>query len=96
MTDYWLSKLFFDLQHDPQLASEYRADMAAVFDRYQIRPELRRALLDDDVAVLSPLVNAYLLRFYFQIRGMPEAEFIARLHAMKSDTAQTGETVRHG
>ena len=23
------------------------------------------------------MVNAYLLRFYFQIRGMPEAEFIA-------------------
>ena len=29
MTDYWLSKLFFDLQHDPQLAAEYRANMAA-------------------------------------------------------------------
>jgi hypothetical protein len=24
------------------------------------------------------------LRFYFQIRGMPEGEFIARLHALKA------------
>ena len=96
MTDYWLSKLFFDLQHDPQLAGEYRADMPAVIERYQIKPELRRALLDDDVAVLSPLVNAYLLRFYFQIRGMPEAEFIARLHAMKSGATRTAEATRHG
>jgi hypothetical protein len=32
MTDYWVSKLFFDLQHDPKLAAEYRADMAAVID----------------------------------------------------------------
>jgi hypothetical protein len=96
MTDYWLSKLFFDLQHDPQLATAYRADMPGVLDRYQIKPDVRRALLDDDVAALSPLVNAYLLRFYFQIRGMPEADFIARLHAMKSSAAQPAEAARHG
>jgi Aromatic-ring-opening dioxygenase LigAB, LigA subunit len=83
MTDYRVSKLFFDLQHDPQLAAEYRADMAAVLDRYEIKPELRSALEHDDVGALAPLVNAYLLRFYFQIRGMPQDEFIARLHALK-------------
>jgi hypothetical protein len=82
MTDYWVSKLFFDLQQDPKLAAEYRADMPAVIGRYEIKPELRKALLEDDVGALAPLVNAYLLRFYFQIRGMPEAEFIARLHAL--------------
>jgi hypothetical protein len=83
MTDYWVSKLFFDLQHDPKLAAEYRIDMSAVIGRYEIKPELRKALLEDDVGMIAPLVNAYLLRFYFQIRGMPEAEFIARLHALK-------------
>lgn len=84
MTDYCVSKLFFDLQQDPKLAAEYRADMAAVIGRYEIKPELRKALLEDDVGTLAPLVNAYLLRFYFQIRGMPEAEFIARLHALQA------------
>jgi hypothetical protein len=84
MTDYWVSKLFFDLQQDPKLATEYRADMAGVIGRYEIKPELRKALLEDDVGTLAPLVNAYLLRFYFQIRGMPEAEFIARLHALQA------------
>ncbi len=44
MTDYWLSKLFFDLQHDAQLVTDYRADMAAVIERYRIKPEVRRAL----------------------------------------------------
>lgn len=83
MTDYWVSKLFFDLQHDGELAAEYRADMAAVIARYEIRPDIRKALLEDDVATLAPLVNAYLLRFYFQIRGMPESEFISRLHALQ-------------
>jgi hypothetical protein len=84
MTDYWLSKLFFDLQHDAQLAADYRTDMAGVIGRYDIKPEVRKALLTDDVGAISPLVNAYLLRFYFQIRGMPEAEFITRLHAIKA------------
>jgi hypothetical protein len=92
MTDYWLSKLFFDLQHDPKLAADYRADMASVIDRYEIKPELRQALLADDVGAIAPLVNAYLLRFYFQIRGMPEAEFIARLHALQAKKKE----VAHG
>ena len=94
MTDYWVSKLFFDLQQDPKLAAEYRADMPAVIDRYEIKPELRKALLADDVGMLAPLVNAYLLRFYFQIRGMPEAEFIARLHALQAKPAT--KEVAHG
>jgi hypothetical protein len=83
MTDYWLSKLFFDLQHDEKLAADFRQDMANVIDRYEIAPAVRKALLADDVAGLAPLVNAYLLRFYFQVRGMPQAEFMARLHALK-------------
>ena len=85
MTDYWLSKLFFDLQQDQKLAAEYRTDMAAVIDRYEIKPDVRQALLEDDVGKIAPLVNAYLLRFYFQIRGMPQDEFIARLHALKAE-----------
>jgi hypothetical protein len=87
MTDYWVSKLFFDLQHDPKLAAEYRTNMPAVIDCYEITPQVRKALLDDDVGTIAPLVNAYLLRFYFQIRGMPEAEFIARLHALRAKEA---------
>ena len=83
MTDYWLSKLFFDLQNDGRLAAEFRSDMAAVIGRYEIKPEIRKALLEDDVGTIAPRVNAYLLRFYFQIRGMPESEFMARLHALQ-------------
>lgn len=96
MTDYWVSKLFFDLQHHPKLATEYRTNMPAVIDRYEIKPEFRKALLDDDVGKLAPLVNAYLLRFYFQIREMPEREFIARLHALKPDDGSNREGVTNG
>ena len=63
MTDYWVRKLFFDLQQDGRLAAEFRTDMAAVIARYEIKPELSKALLEDDVATIAPLVNAYMLRF---------------------------------
>jgi hypothetical protein len=96
MTDYWLSKLFFDLQHDPKLAIEFRANMSTVLNRYPIKPDVRKALFDDDVAKLAPLVNAYLLRFYFQIRGMPETEFISKLHAMESSSGHSIENASHG
>jgi hypothetical protein len=82
MTDYWLSKMFYDLHNDSALAAQYRKDMVAILNRYELAPHVRKALMEDDVATLAPLVNAYLLRFYFQVRGMPQDEFIARLNAL--------------
>lgn len=80
-TDYWLSKLFFDLQR-PDAAAEYRADQERVLDRYPLAPEVRAALLRDDVEALVGRVNAYLLRYYFGVRGMPDDVFVRRLHAL--------------
>lgn len=76
--DYWLSKLFFDLQ-TPTLAAEYLEDREKILDRYPLVPEVRRAILEDDVAFLYPLVNPYLLRFYFFVAGMTDEVFIDRL-----------------
>ncbi len=81
MRDYWLSKLFFDLQN-PAAAAEYRADRPNVLQRYPLDSEVKRALLADDVAALAPRTNPYLLRFYFTAAGMPDADFIARLRAL--------------
>jgi hypothetical protein len=77
-TDYALSQLFFDLQSGPA-AAEYRADRAAVLDRYELDPEIRAAVLADDVATIAPLVNPYLLRYYCTASGMPEAEFLEKI-----------------
>lgn len=80
MRDYWLSKLFFDLQ-SPQLADEYRADRAKLLARYPLKPEVRAAVESDDVAYLAKLTNPYLLRFYFLMAGMPEDDFLRRIRA---------------
>ncbi len=79
MTDYWLSRLFFDLQQNPAAAAEYRAGREAVLARYPLAPEVRQAVLADDVGYLAQRTNPYLLRFYFSAAGMPEDEFIRRL-----------------
>ncbi len=78
MTDYWVSKLFYDLQK-PGAAAEYRADRAAVLARYPLKPEVRAAVMADDVAALARLVNPYLLRYYFSSIGTPDDVFIRRL-----------------
>ncbi len=80
MRDYWLSKLFFDLQ-DPAVAGEYRASRGKLLDRYPLQPEVRAAVESDDVAYLSRLVNPYLLRFYFLMAGMPEDDFLRRIRS---------------
>ena len=82
-TDYWLSKLIYDLQA-PGAVAEYRADRPKVIARYPLAPDVVQALLNDDVAFLAPRVNAYLLRYYFGFAGMSDEKFLAALHAMQS------------
>jgi hypothetical protein len=77
-TDYALSRLFFDLQNGAA-AAEYRADREAVLDRYDLAPEIRAAVLADDIATLAPLVNPYLLRYYCTASGMAEDVFLEKI-----------------
>lgn len=82
MTDYWLSKLFFDLQN-PAAAAEYRADRGKVLARYALTPEVKEAVLADDVTFLARRVNPYLLRYYFAAAGMTDEVFRRKLREVK-------------
>jgi hypothetical protein len=86
MRDYWVSKLFFDMQQ-PQAAQEYRANRDKVLDRYPLKPGMRQAVVSDDVATLATVVNPYLLRFFYVAIGKPESWFLERI----SKTAQPKE-----
>ena len=90
MTDYWLSKLFFDLQ-SPENMKRWREDRDAVLAEYPISADMREAVFTNDIATIAPHVNAYLLRFYFSISGMSDPELLDRLHALKSE-----KEARHG
>jgi len=78
MTDYWLSKLFFDLQ-SPAAAAEYRAERDKVLARYPLEPQVKHAIRQNDVAFLGKRTNPYLLRYFFFATGMKDGEFIRRL-----------------
>jgi hypothetical protein len=77
--DYWLSRMFFDLQ-SPTLASEFRTNPDAVIERYPLLPEVKKALKENRVPFLAERTNAYLLRYYFFAVGMKDDEFIRRLN----------------
>ncbi|HEY5896893.1 MAG TPA: hypothetical protein VIV54_04960 [Burkholderiales bacterium] len=79
MRDYWLSKLFFDLQ-SPALAAELRADAQKVLSRYPLEERVKKAIAENDVPFLAARTNAYLLRYYFFATGMKDDEFIKRLN----------------
>ena len=78
MRDYWLSKLFFDLQA-PSAAAEYRADRAKVLAKYPLDPQVKKAVEENNVPLLARRTNPYLLRYYFFATGMKDDEFIRRL-----------------
>jgi hypothetical protein len=77
--DYWLSKLFFDLQQ-PALATEFRTDRDKVLARYPLDERVKQALTEHDAPFLAARTNAYLLRYYFFTLGMKDEEFIRRLN----------------
>ena len=85
MTDYWLSKLFFEMR-EPALRDAYRADPQAVFERFHLSDAVRRAIVDRDVAFLADLVNPYLLRYYCGYIGMADAEFLSKIRGKKVPT----------
>jgi len=79
MRDYWLSKLFFDLQ-SPATAAEFRAARDKVLARYALDEGVKQAIADNDVPFLAARTNPYLLRYYFVATGMKDDEFIRRLN----------------
>jgi aromatic-ring opening dioxygenase LigAB LigA subunit len=95
MSDYWLNKLFFDLQQ-PELGAQYKKDRNSVLVRYPLSAELRRAVLADDLPTLAPHVNAYLLRFYFAIVGIKDDEFIRRLNELPAKPETKEKAPSHG
>ena len=78
MRDYWLSKLFFDLQQ-PALAAEFKANRDSVLARYSLSPEVQDAIRENNAPFLAERTNAYLLRYYFFTIGLKDAEFIRKL-----------------
>jgi hypothetical protein len=77
--DYWLSRLFYDLQ-SPAAVAEFREDRDRVLQRYPLTTQVKEKVLASDVLWLSQRTNPYLLRYYFFAAGMKDDEFIRKLN----------------
>ena len=84
MTDYWATKLIFDLQgpDGKDLWTNHRAEFLA---RYPVSDELRQAFLDDDIETLLPVVNPYLMRFFLLMLGYDDEKSISVLEALQTE-----------
>ena len=84
MTDYWVNKLIFDLQ-GPNGKDRWTNHREEVIAQYPFSPEIRKALLEDDIGTLLPLVNPYLMRFYLLVSGFNDAESIEVLSKFQTE-----------
>ena len=95
MTDYWLNKLIFDLQEagGKGLWTD-AAKRLAFIDTYKVSPAIYQALIDDDFAILQPLINPYLMRSFLLFCGLDDEGSKAVLHGLH-DGPQPGKAA-HG
>ena len=96
MRDYWLNKLFFDIQQ-PELAARYKKDRDAVLARYPMNAELRRAVLEPTTSrrwcrTSTPICCASITRSC----GVKDAEFIQRLNELPTANKSKEQVSSHG
>lgn len=88
MSLYNLQKFMFELNRDPGVQQRFRADKAAVLDRYELTPQERDAIERGDIGLMYVLgANGQLLMHYAAFLGMPWADYIA---AMREGIAKHG------
>jgi hypothetical protein len=88
MSLYQMQKFLFDMNRDPGLQQQCRADLPAVLKRYDLNGEERRALEAGDIGLIYVLgANGQLLMHYAAFLGMPWADYIA---AMRSGVSEHG------
>ena len=54
-------------------------------DRYPVPPKIEQALLNDDIGVLIPVINPYLMRFFLLMLGYDDAKSIEVLESFQTD-----------
>jgi Aromatic-ring-opening dioxygenase LigAB, LigA subunit len=88
MSLYQLQKFLYDLNRDPGVQQQYRADLAQLLNRYELTSEERTALAEGDIGLIYVLgANGQLLMHYAAFLGMSWADYIQAMRA---------GVVRHG
>jgi Aromatic-ring-opening dioxygenase LigAB, LigA subunit len=88
MSLYQLQKFLFDINRDPLAQRDYRVDLRALLDRYELTAEERSALERGDIGLIYVLgANGQLLMHYAAFLGLAWPEYI---QAMRDGVAKHG------
>ena len=93
MSLYYVQKLIYNLNRDPNLVEGFKKDMESVLVEYELTEEELRAIRKPDIGLLYVLgVNGQLLMHYAALREFQWDDYI---QAMKDGLKEHGE-VRAG
>ena len=84
MTDYWLNKLIFELQ-GPDGKEQWTNRREEVIAKYDLSPDIRAALIKNDIGTLLPHVNPYLMRFFLLMLGYDDDQSISVLAEFQTE-----------
>ena len=77
MSLYYLQKLLYQLNREPSVQKQFKADPGAVIAGYDLDDEEKKALTDPDIGKLYVLgVNGQLLMHYAGLLGLPWDDYI--------------------
>lgn len=93
MSLYYVQKFLFQLNRDPALQEQYRADRRAVLEPYELTDEETDALVEPDIGLLFHLgVNGQILMHFAALHGIAWADHLQRMR----DGIATHGPVREG
>jgi hypothetical protein len=80
MSLYYLQKLLYNLNREPAVQAEFKADPQRVIAGYDLTDEEKKALTDPDIGLLYVLgVNGQLLMHYAALTGLAWDDYIAAM-----------------
>ncbi|MGC4027350.1 MAG: hypothetical protein QM696_00555 [Steroidobacteraceae bacterium] len=88
MSLYFVQKLLYQLNRDPQVRARYQNDAAALLQEYELTQEELEALRKPDIGLLYVYgVNGQLLMHYAALHGIPWFDY---LEAMREGVRKHG------
>jgi hypothetical protein len=83
---YWIGQILFDVHHKAGHLDRYKQDPMGYMADIPISAELKAMIRDNRIGELYLVgANPYLLRAHCLGVGMPEAEYLASLRAVRQE-----------
>jgi Aromatic-ring-opening dioxygenase LigAB, LigA subunit len=82
MSLYYVQKLLYQLNRDPNVQKRFASSRDSVLSEYDLTPEERKAVVDGDIGLLYVMgVNGQILMHYSALIGQNWDEYIAAMRA---------------